>query len=124
MFYTIYTVYTYIYDSLYHRGLYRRIDLYATVAAKQRICLHWHLASRLEIKLEIPRMGEKESGWQGLCDFEPCLRTNFGTSVKALPNVSTKMGGKKTGLRTNGIASLLVNAQFKNRKSIWDPCAR
>ncbi|GBL94789.1 hypothetical protein AVEN_250464-1 [Araneus ventricosus] len=36
-------------------------DLDARVAAKQRICLHWHLASRLEMKLEIPCVGEEES---------------------------------------------------------------
>ncbi|GBM38586.1 hypothetical protein AVEN_71692-1 [Araneus ventricosus] len=29
-------------------------DLDARVAAKQRICLHWHLASRLEMKLRNP----------------------------------------------------------------------
>ncbi|GBM53798.1 hypothetical protein AVEN_180449-1 [Araneus ventricosus] len=40
--------------------------------------------------------------WVAICDFEPCLRTNFGTSVNALPNFSTKMGGKKIGFRTNG----------------------
>ncbi|GBO32090.1 hypothetical protein AVEN_72705-1 [Araneus ventricosus] len=72
---------------------------YARVAAKQRIYLHWHLASRLEMKFKIPRVGEVESGWQEICDFEPCLKTNFGTSVNALPNFSTKVGGKKTGLK-------------------------
>ncbi|GBN44444.1 hypothetical protein AVEN_203315-1 [Araneus ventricosus] len=45
--------------------------------AKQGTCLHWHLASRLEMKLEIPRVGEEESGWQEFCDFELCLKTNF-----------------------------------------------
>ncbi|GBN08510.1 hypothetical protein AVEN_111938-1 [Araneus ventricosus] len=60
-------------------------DLDARVARKQRICLHWDLALRLEMKLEIP-----------LCDFEPCLKTNFGTSVNDLPNFSTKMSGIQT----------------------------
>ncbi|GBO07240.1 hypothetical protein AVEN_141565-1 [Araneus ventricosus] len=69
---------------------------YARVAATQRICLHWHLASRLEMKFEIPREWEVESGWQEIYDFEACLKTNFGTSVDALPNFSTKVGGKKT----------------------------
>ncbi|GBN59719.1 hypothetical protein AVEN_253236-1 [Araneus ventricosus] len=41
------------------------------------------------------RVGEEESGWQEFCDFEPCLKTNFGTSVNALPNFSTKTGGEK-----------------------------
>ncbi|GBM57059.1 hypothetical protein AVEN_157025-1 [Araneus ventricosus] len=76
----------------------------ARVAVKQRICLHWDLASRLEIKLEFPRVGEEEHGWEEFCDFEPCHKTNFGTSVIALPNFSIKMGGKITGLRANGIA--------------------
>ncbi|GBN49839.1 hypothetical protein AVEN_241936-1 [Araneus ventricosus] len=37
-------------------------DLDARVVVKQRICLHWDLASRLEMKLEIPRVEEKEVG--------------------------------------------------------------
>ncbi|GBM33911.1 hypothetical protein AVEN_74649-1 [Araneus ventricosus] len=32
--------------------------------------------------------------------------------MNALPNFSTKMGGEETSLRINGVASLLVNAQF------------
>ncbi|GBL77857.1 hypothetical protein AVEN_143203-1 [Araneus ventricosus] len=67
-------------------------------SGKQRNCLHWNLASRLEMKLEIPRVGEEESGWQELCDFEPCLETNFGTFVNALFNFSTKMVGKNRSL--------------------------
>ncbi|GBO01538.1 hypothetical protein AVEN_132139-1 [Araneus ventricosus] len=63
------------------------------------------------MKLDIPRVGERR---QEFCDFEPCLRTNSGTSANALPTFSTKMGGGKTSLRTTGIASLLVNAL-----SIW-----
>ncbi|GBN81707.1 hypothetical protein AVEN_146757-1 [Araneus ventricosus] len=35
-------------------------DLDARVAGEQRICLHWDLASRLEMKLEIPSVGEEE----------------------------------------------------------------
>ncbi|GBM02400.1 hypothetical protein AVEN_164972-1 [Araneus ventricosus] len=46
----------------------------------------WHLASRLEMKLEIPCVGEEESGWQEFCVFELCLKANFGTFVNALPN--------------------------------------
>ncbi|GBM12363.1 hypothetical protein AVEN_211550-1 [Araneus ventricosus] len=41
------------------------------------------------------RVGGKECGWIEFLDFEPYLKTNFGTSV------------------TNGIASLLLNAQLK-----------
>ncbi|GBN94262.1 hypothetical protein AVEN_39746-1 [Araneus ventricosus] len=64
-------------------------------SAKQRICLHWHLASRLEMKLEIARVGEEESGWQECHDFELCLKTNFGKSVNALTNFSIKIGEGK-----------------------------
>ncbi|GBO20234.1 hypothetical protein AVEN_120150-1 [Araneus ventricosus] len=35
-------------------------DLDARVAGEQRICLHWDLASRLEMKLEIPLLGEEK----------------------------------------------------------------
>ncbi|GBM38390.1 hypothetical protein AVEN_184155-1 [Araneus ventricosus] len=35
-------------------------DLDARVAVKQRICLYWDLASTLEMKFEIPRVGEEE----------------------------------------------------------------
>ncbi|GBN37102.1 hypothetical protein AVEN_208324-1 [Araneus ventricosus] len=35
-------------------------DLDARLAGEQRICLHCHLASRLEMKLEIPRVGEEQ----------------------------------------------------------------
>ncbi|GBN57019.1 hypothetical protein AVEN_99864-1 [Araneus ventricosus] len=67
-----------------------------------------------ELSTLTPRVGEEESGWQEFCDFEPCLKTNFGTSVNDLPNFSTKMGGwvETPSFRTNGIASLLVNAQL------------
>ncbi|GBN68357.1 hypothetical protein AVEN_139874-1 [Araneus ventricosus] len=30
----------------------------------------------------------RECGWVDFCDFEPCLKTNFGTSVNALPYFS------------------------------------
>ncbi|GBM56208.1 hypothetical protein AVEN_47272-1 [Araneus ventricosus] len=60
-------------------------NLDARVAVKQRICLHWDLASRLEIKLEIPRVGEEELGWEEFCDFEPYLKANFGTSGNDSP---------------------------------------
>ncbi|GBM28415.1 hypothetical protein AVEN_262170-1 [Araneus ventricosus] len=72
------------------------LELDVRVAAKERICLHCHLESKLQIKLEIPRVGEEESKWQEFCDFEPYLKTNFGTSMNALPNFLTKMGGKNT----------------------------
>ncbi|GBL85743.1 hypothetical protein AVEN_185336-1 [Araneus ventricosus] len=55
------------------------------------------LAPRIEARK--PHVGKEESGWQEFCDFEPCVKTNFGTSVNALLNFSTKMGGEKTGLR-------------------------
>ncbi|GBL84412.1 hypothetical protein AVEN_117178-1 [Araneus ventricosus] len=60
----------------------------------------------------IPRMGEEEYGWVEFCDFESCLKTNFGRSMNALPNFSTEMGGEKTSLRTNGISRLHVNSQL------------
>ncbi|GBN67627.1 hypothetical protein AVEN_205752-1 [Araneus ventricosus] len=63
-------------------------------STKQSICLHWRLATRLEMKLKIFPAGEEESGWQEFCDIEPCLKTNFGTFLNALPNFATKMGGK------------------------------
>ncbi|GBM53580.1 hypothetical protein AVEN_205702-1, partial [Araneus ventricosus] len=64
------------------------------------------------MKLENSRVGVEEGGYVEFCDLEPCLKTNFGKSVNALPYFSTKMGGTKSGLVTNGIASLLVNAQL------------
>ncbi|GBM88345.1 hypothetical protein AVEN_17677-1 [Araneus ventricosus] len=66
----------------------------ARVEVKQYYCLDWDLASRLKMKLEIPPCGGRGVGWQEFYDFENCLKTNFGTSVNALPNFSTKMGGK------------------------------
>ncbi|GBM87651.1 hypothetical protein AVEN_214152-1 [Araneus ventricosus] len=53
------------------------------------------LGPRVEMRLEISRVGKEEDGWVDFCDFEPCLRTNFGTSVNDLPYFSTIMGGKK-----------------------------
>ncbi|GBN06099.1 hypothetical protein AVEN_246776-1 [Araneus ventricosus] len=50
-------------------------DIDARIAEKQRICLHWDIASRLEMKLEIPRVGGGGGVWVN-CDFELCLRTN------------------------------------------------
>ncbi|GBN53851.1 hypothetical protein AVEN_166946-1 [Araneus ventricosus] len=72
------------------------------------------LVPRIEARNETrnPCLGEEESGWQEFCDFEPCLKTNFGTYVNVLPNFSTKMGGEKNSLRTDEIASLLVNAHL------------
>ncbi|GBO01250.1 hypothetical protein AVEN_209177-1 [Araneus ventricosus] len=64
------------------------------------------------MKLKIPRMGEEEFGWHEFFDFEPRLKTNFGASVNVLPNFLAKMGRKKSSLWTNGIPSLLVNAQL------------
>ncbi|GBM92000.1 hypothetical protein AVEN_27599-1 [Araneus ventricosus] len=79
-------------------------DLDARVAAEQSICLHWNLASTLEMKLEIPRVWKEEGGWEEFCDFEPCLRTNFGTSVNDLPNFLTKMSKYKPVVGTNGLS--------------------
>ncbi|GBN42559.1 hypothetical protein AVEN_89633-1 [Araneus ventricosus] len=36
-------------------------DLDARLSAKQRICLHWHLTTRVEMKLEFPRVGGERS---------------------------------------------------------------
>ncbi|GBM27793.1 hypothetical protein AVEN_254942-1 [Araneus ventricosus] len=45
-----------------------------------------------------PCWGRKvwKCGWEEFCHFEPCLKTNFGTSVNVLPNFSTKMSGIQT----------------------------
>ncbi|GBM89846.1 hypothetical protein AVEN_107949-1 [Araneus ventricosus] len=51
--------------------------------------------------------------WQEFCDFEPCLKTNFGISVNALPNFSTKMGGRKLVFGQMAYLCPLVNAQLK-----------
>ncbi|GBO25482.1 hypothetical protein AVEN_147032-1 [Araneus ventricosus] len=51
------------------------------------------LGPRVEARNETrnpPRLGKEECGWEEFCDFEPCLKTNFGTSVNVLPNFSTK----------------------------------
>ncbi|GBM36316.1 hypothetical protein AVEN_212875-1 [Araneus ventricosus] len=45
--------------------LYKPIPIWgidSKVAVKQRICLHWDLVSKVETKLEIPRVGEEEMG--------------------------------------------------------------
>ncbi|GBM28797.1 hypothetical protein AVEN_130505-1 [Araneus ventricosus] len=69
------------------------------------------LAPRVEVRNETrnPQRGRRATWWQEFCNFELCLKTNFGTSVNALPNFFTKMGGEKNSLRANGIASLVVN---------------
>ncbi|GBM13462.1 hypothetical protein AVEN_40403-1 [Araneus ventricosus] len=92
-------------------------DLNARVGGKQRICLHWDLASRLEMKLEINRVEEEENGWEEFCDFEPCLKTNCGTSVNVLPNFSINMSGIHTScwdkwlsLSFSGMPSLKKNS--------------
>ncbi|GBM22927.1 hypothetical protein AVEN_136349-1 [Araneus ventricosus] len=58
------------------------------------------LALRVEARNETRNLPSEGRGvWvTGIRDFEPCLKTNFGTSVNALPNFSTKMGGGKTVL--------------------------
>ncbi|GBN07167.1 hypothetical protein AVEN_196694-1 [Araneus ventricosus] len=52
------------------------------------------LGPRVEARNESrnPSCGEE------FCDFEPCLKTNSGTSVNDLPNFSTKMSGIQTSL--------------------------
>ncbi|GBO00050.1 hypothetical protein AVEN_105397-1 [Araneus ventricosus] len=65
-------------------------DLEARV---QRIRLHWDLASRLKMELLCIHTGAEKCVWEEFCDFGPCLKTNFGTTVNALSNFSTKMGG-------------------------------
>ncbi|GBM18400.1 hypothetical protein AVEN_72740-1 [Araneus ventricosus] len=61
------------------------------------------LGPRFEGRNETRNGGEEENGWVEFCDFEPFLKTNFGTSVNALPYFAIKMGGKETGLTRNGI---------------------
>ncbi|GBM49927.1 hypothetical protein AVEN_203961-2-1, partial [Araneus ventricosus] len=54
------------------------------------------LGPRVEARNETrnPTCGEEECGWQEFYDLEPGLETNFGISVNALPNSSTKICGK------------------------------
>ncbi|GBM48363.1 hypothetical protein AVEN_37813-1 [Araneus ventricosus] len=63
------------------------------------------LEPRVEARKETqnPCVEEEKCEWDEFCVFEPCLKTDFGTSVNALPNISIKMCGKKV-LRTNGMA--------------------
>ncbi|GBM54198.1 hypothetical protein AVEN_11263-1 [Araneus ventricosus] len=42
-----------------------------------------------------PPSGGRGVWWEKFCEFEPCLETNFGTSMNALPNFSIKMDSKK-----------------------------
>ncbi|GBM62478.1 hypothetical protein AVEN_171486-1 [Araneus ventricosus] len=71
------------------------------------------------MKLEFSRVGGR-GAWVGkFCDFEPCLKINFGI---ALPNCSTKMGGGENSLRTNATASLLVNAQIPESENFKIIC--
>ncbi|GBO40975.1 hypothetical protein AVEN_116338-1 [Araneus ventricosus] len=52
------------------------------------------LAPRVESRNET-RNPPREGVWVvGIQQIETCLKTNFGTSVNALSNFSTKMGGK------------------------------
>ncbi|GBM99509.1 hypothetical protein AVEN_1071-1 [Araneus ventricosus] len=67
------------------------------------------LGPRVEARNEIRNL---PCGLVEFCDFEPCLKTNFGTSVNSLLYFSIKMGGNKNGLRTNDIANLLLSAQL------------
>ncbi|GBM00869.1 hypothetical protein AVEN_257375-1 [Araneus ventricosus] len=61
-----------------------------------------HVEARNETRN--PRVGRRSKRWEEFCDSKPCLKTKIGTSVNALPNFSTKMDGKKTGLKTDVIA--------------------
>ncbi|GBM01074.1 hypothetical protein AVEN_136629-1 [Araneus ventricosus] len=72
------------------------------------------LAHRFEARNETrnPRSGGRGVWVAGILRLEPCLRTNFGSSVNTLPNFSTEMDEKKS-IRTNDIASLLVNTLLK-----------
>ncbi|GBN90907.1 hypothetical protein AVEN_28434-1 [Araneus ventricosus] len=87
------------------------------------------------MKLEIPRVGEEECGWEELCDFEPCLKRNFGTSLNVLPNLLTKMSGIQAScqvkwviLSVSGMLSLIERPRRRRRRvpsskhdSIEDP---
>ncbi|GBM12667.1 hypothetical protein AVEN_46153-1 [Araneus ventricosus] len=48
--------------------------------------------------LGMRRVGEEEGGYVEFCNFEPCLKTNFGTSMNSLPYFSNKIDGEKTVL--------------------------
>ncbi|GBM18334.1 hypothetical protein AVEN_127791-1 [Araneus ventricosus] len=74
---------------------------------------------RLEMKLEA-RNETRNLLCGEFCDSEPCLKTNFGISVKALPNISTKMGGGKTVLGQMAYLNLLMNARLYG---IWNGAA-
>ncbi|GBL96755.1 hypothetical protein AVEN_111883-1 [Araneus ventricosus] len=70
----------------------------ASVAVKQRICLHWDLASRLEMKLKTFRVGKRSVGGKNSATLKQTFKfkTNFGISVNVLPNFSTKRSGIHT----------------------------
>ncbi|GBM37061.1 hypothetical protein AVEN_228080-1 [Araneus ventricosus] len=73
------------------------------------------LGPRIEVRKETRNVGKEKYRWEEFCDFEPCIKTKFGTSVNALPNFSTKMGEeKKTALRTSLVSAQLKGASTKS----------
>ncbi|GBM36374.1 hypothetical protein AVEN_176068-1 [Araneus ventricosus] len=78
-------------------------DLPVSLAGKEMFCLDSVTTSRLKMKIEILR-GGRGVGWEEVGDFETCLKTNSGTSVKDLSNFSTKIKEYKPVVRTYGLA--------------------
>ncbi|GBN58012.1 hypothetical protein AVEN_82495-1 [Araneus ventricosus] len=62
-------------------------DTYARLAAHQRICLDWDLATRVE--------NRKSAEWGD----RRATVAHFGAYVNDVRNSSIKMGGERTGLR-------------------------
>ncbi|GBM14966.1 hypothetical protein AVEN_116608-1 [Araneus ventricosus] len=56
------------------------------------------LGPRVEARNEIrnPLCGGEQCGWEDFCNFKPCLKTSFRTSVNDMPTFSTKMNGIQT----------------------------
>ncbi|GBN70007.1 hypothetical protein AVEN_158782-1, partial [Araneus ventricosus] len=61
------------------------------------------LRPRVEGKNETRNLPRRGRGGVEFCDFEPCLKTNFGASVNDVPHFSTWMEEKKTSLGRNGM---------------------
>ncbi|GBN47568.1 hypothetical protein AVEN_160757-1 [Araneus ventricosus] len=73
----------------------------ARVASKDLPTLRPRVEGRNETR-NLPRR-DKRKVCVEFCDFEPCLKTNFGASVSYVPHFSAWMDGEKASLWTNGI---------------------
>ncbi|GBO27801.1 hypothetical protein AVEN_123475-1 [Araneus ventricosus] len=53
------------------------------------------LRPRVEGENETQNLQRRGKGCVEFCDFEPCLKINFGVSVNGVPHFSTRMDGEK-----------------------------